>query len=64
MQPIPLVNLDDMRTDEMPVRQKPSRIVQNTLDMLIRKPLDLSPATGVGARRNLPEHVLNRDLLS
>lgn len=42
----------------MPVRQKPSRIVQNTLDMLIRKPLDLEPATGVGARRDVHHGLL------
>ncbi|HJN46556.1 MAG TPA: PadR family transcriptional regulator [Vicinamibacterales bacterium] len=35
-------------TDEMPIREKPSGVVQGTLDMLILKTLDLEPLHGYG----------------
>ena len=35
-------------TDEMPIRGKPSGVVQGTLDMLILKTLDLEPLHGYG----------------
>ena len=35
-------------TEKMPVRKKPSGVVQGTLDMLILKTLDLEPLHGYG----------------
>ena len=48
-------------TDEMPIRKKPSGVVQGTLDMLILKTLDLEPLHGYGIGLRL--HQISRGVL-
>jgi len=48
-------------TDKMPLRQRPSGVVQGTLDMLILKTLDLEPLHGYGIGLRL--HQISRGVL-
>ncbi len=48
-------------TDEMPIRKKPSGVVQGTLDKLILKTLDLEPLHGYGIGLRL--HQISRGVL-